>query len=204
MFVFDNSSWDSWYLIGLFWPQWVLSLTSTSSISGYLTDKLVEVVADKTSWFHVILLHRSATCIAAFHLPVRSYIAHYIGFILCYRCWRGGAEGKWETCCWDFQLSSLWTAHWLNSISGGSSFSFSAIFSFHFILSFISRRKQTSSSSPETEDDPALIISLQQQLWLHPLLCSVLLNYVLTRHINSRRHKMTFLMLQTCCCLKES
>lgn len=36
--------------------------------------------------------------------------------------------------------------------------------SFHFILSFISWYKERSPGSPETGDDPELIISLQQQL----------------------------------------
>lgn len=116
-----------WYSVFV----WALSLTSTLPFWLFHSVK-------KTPWFYFILLHNSAARLAAFHMPIRRYIAHYIGFNLCYRWWEEGRGGKWETCCWDFQLSSLWTAHWLSSVSGGGSLSFSALLSFHFILSFIS------------------------------------------------------------------
>lgn len=57
--------------------------------------------------FYFILLHKRAACLAAFHLPVRCYIAHYIGFNLrcIYRRRRGGQRGKWGKTLLRFSIT---------------------------------------------------------------------------------------------------
>lgn len=65
----------------------VSPLTSTSSISGYFTDKLEEV-EDKTSWFHVILLQHA-------WLPfIGLYVATLLTTLVLFSAIGAGGEGQ--------------------------------------------------------------------------------------------------------------